>query len=180
MARPLTIFFALVAMAMAGARTDADMLTFDGLPSVYTNFNGYQENGYDFSMTLGSGGFQAHIGDGTNIADTLNWHDAGDNGYGNYMTMTQIGGGAFDLYDLDVQGDYVNVAGLFTGLGQGHHILNIRGVTSLVFTTGYAGIDNVNVSPSAVPEIDPAGMGSVLAVVAGALGLLERRRLRAA
>jgi len=29
-----------------------------------------------------------------------------------------------------------------------------------------------------VPEIDPAGMGSVLALVAGALGLLERRRLR--
>jgi len=32
-------------------------------------------------------------------------------------------------------------------------------------------------SPSSVPEIDPAGMGSVLALVTGALGLLERRRL---
>ncbi len=31
----------------------------------------------------------------------------------------------------------------------------------------------------AVPEIDPAGMGSVLALVTGALGLLERRRLKA-
>ena len=31
-----------------------------------------------------------------------------------------------------------------------------------------------------VPEIDPAGMGSVLALVAGALGLLERRRLKTA
>jgi len=31
-----------------------------------------------------------------------------------------------------------------------------------------------------VPEIDPAGMGSVLALVTGALGLLERRRLKAA
>ncbi|NBV47240.1 MAG: hypothetical protein EBR86_16795 [Planctomycetia bacterium] len=29
-----------------------------------------------------------------------------------------------------------------------------------------------------VPEIDPAGMGSVLALVTGALGLLERRRLK--
>ncbi|MEI8369596.1 MAG: SUMF1/EgtB/PvdO family nonheme iron enzyme [Planctomycetia bacterium] len=36
------------------------------------------------------------------------------------------------------------------------------------------------VSSSAVPEIDPAGMGSVLALVSGVLGLLERRRLRAA
>jgi formylglycine-generating enzyme required for sulfatase activity len=34
-------------------------------------------------------------------------------------------------------------------------------------------------SPSGVPEIDPAGMGSVLALVTGALGLLERRRLKA-
>ena len=36
------------------------------------------------------------------------------------------------------------------------------------------------VATSAVPEIDPAGMGSVLGLVAGALGLLERRRLKAA
>jgi len=35
-------------------------------------------------------------------------------------------------------------------------------------------------SPSSVPEIDPAGMGSVLALVTSALGLLERRRLKAA
>jgi formylglycine-generating enzyme required for sulfatase activity len=34
--------------------------------------------------------------------------------------------------------------------------------------------------PSPVPEIDPAGMGSVLALVTGALGLLERRRLKVA
>jgi len=32
---------------------------------------------------------------------------------------------------------------------------------------------------AAVPEIDPAGMGSVLALVTGALGLIERRRLKA-
>jgi len=31
-------------------------------------------------------------------------------------------------------------------------------------------------SPSGVPEIDPAGLGSVLALVTGSLGLLERRR----
>jgi hypothetical protein len=33
-------------------------------------------------------------------------------------------------------------------------------------------------SASAVPEIDPAGMGSILALVTGALGLLERRRVK--
>ena len=34
--------------------------------------------------------------------------------------------------------------------------------------------------PSAVPEIDPNSLGSVLALVVGSLGLLERRRLKAA
>ena len=35
----------------------------------------------------------------------------------------------------------------------------------------------LTLSSSAVPEIDPAGIGSVLTLVAGALGLVERRRL---
>lgn len=35
----------------------------------------------------------------------------------------------------------------------------------------------VSGGPSPVPEIDPAGMGSVLALLASGLGLLERRRL---
>lgn len=38
----------------------------------------------------------------------------------------------------------------------------------------------ITADPAAVPEIDPAGMGSVLAFVAGALGLFERRRLKVA
>ena len=32
---------------------------------------------------------------------------------------------------------------------------------------------------ASVPEIDPAGIGSVLVLVGGGLGLLERRRKRA-
>ena len=35
-------------------------------------------------------------------------------------------------------------------------------------------------APSSVPEIDPSSLGSVLALVLGSLGLLERRRLKAA
>jgi hypothetical protein len=34
-------------------------------------------------------------------------------------------------------------------------------------------------SPSSVPEIDPNSLGSVLALIVGSLGLLERRRLKA-
>jgi hypothetical protein len=42
------------------------------------------------------------------------------------------------------------------------------------------GVSPELVVPGAVPEIDPAGIGSVLALVTGALGLLERRRLKTA
>jgi len=41
---------------------------------------------------------------------------------------------------------------------------------------GFIGPNMAGRSP--VPEIDPAGMGSVLALVTGALGLFERRRLK--
>ena len=41
-------------------------------------------------------------------------------------------------------------------------------------------IGSAQAAPSAVPEIDPNSLGSVLALVLGSLGLLERRRLKAA
>ena len=41
-------------------------------------------------------------------------------------------------------------------------------------------IGSVQAAPSSVPEIDPNSLGSVLALVMGSLGLLERCRLRAA
>jgi len=44
--------------------------------------------------------------------------------------------------------------------------------------TSYGGNTGFRLA-SSVPEIDPAGMGSVLALVTGALGLIERRRLKA-
>lgn len=46
---------------------------------------------------------------------------------------------------------------------------------------GSEAIDSVTITGSvlAVPEIDPAGMGSVFALLGGALGLIERRRKRA-
>ena len=65
-------------------------------------------------------------------------------------------------------------------------ILTITGIMTAVEDNGSGGYFS-NTSPFAaaigvitpVPEIDPAGMGSVLALVTGALGLLERRRLKA-
>ena len=51
--------------------------------------------------------------------------------------------------------------------------------TRLFFGTASASttFDNLSITgPGAVPEIDPAGTGSVLALVTGALGVIERRR----
>jgi len=46
---------------------------------------------------------------------------------------------------------------------------------------GFASADlNIQIEGAAVPEIDPNSLGSVLALVLGSLGLLERRRLKAA
>ena len=57
---------------------------------------------------------------------------------------------------------------------------------TVYFGTGIAGrndgadIDDVSLtlSPSAVPEIDPASAGSVVSLVGGVLALLERRLRR--
>lgn len=50
--------------------------------------------------------------------------------------------------------------------------------TFRLISAAYESTPGVAIStPSSVPEIDPAGMGSILALVTGALGLLERRRL---
>ena len=50
----------------------------------------------------------------------------------------------------------------------------------LLFSPGYEvhviGFRLAGASSLTVPEIDPAGLGPVLALLAGALGLLERRR----
>jgi hypothetical protein len=49
-----------------------------------------------------------------------------------------------------------------------------------VYAATDGGLSIAYLSISAVPEIDPAGMGSVIALVTGALGLVERRRLKIA
>ena len=75
--------------------------------------------------------------------------------YGIYGNPTA---GLQQLYTIDVNTGVATAGAFITGTGLG------------TFFHGAA------IVPEAVPEIDPAGMGSVLALVGGALGLLERRR----
>jgi hypothetical protein len=82
-----------------------------------------------------------------------------------------IGGGL----DNDISAYFAND---FTGGGPSMSFWQQQDLTFPLTTTDGWVIGTV--SPSAVPEIDPAGIGSVLALVTGALGLLERRRLKTA
>lgn len=72
-------------------------------------------------------------------------------------------------FDLTGLGTVDMVSFTFTGSDTGLYGLN---------TPAYFAIDDLIYS--SVPEIDPNCFGSVLAVVLGSLGLLERRRLKAA
>ena len=83
-------------------------------------------------------------------------------------------------------------SGTFTGTGYQNYIngltaQNVKAV-KLAYTRSFnEGGDYIGLSEvrfvgtlSAVPEIDPAGLGSVLALLGGVLGLVERRRLKVA
>lgn len=97
---------------------------------------------------------------------------------------------------LDIYAYQGGVAGIPTGFTPGSpyslSFLNAAGgitgfdPSKFVVSGSYAGHSSVSLSGSSlvlnlqgsapVPEIDPAGLGSVLALVTGALGLVERRR----
>jgi len=68
-------------------------------------------------------------------------------------------------------GDQVVGAGLYTDAGT--FVVHSDSDQGATFTVSGG-------APSSVPEIDPNSIGSVLALVLGSLGLLERRRLKAA
>ena len=72
-------------------------------------------------------------------------------------------------FDLTGLGTVDMVSFAFTGSDTGLYGLN---------TPAYFAIDDLTYG--SVPEIDPKSLGSVLALVLGSLGLLERRRLKAA
>jgi formylglycine-generating enzyme required for sulfatase activity len=137
--------------------------------------------------TIGSG-----TGNFANYLDDANWNDRG----GNVTTVGTNGVssayGAFDMNgnitewndltglvagsDREVRGGYwgsFNEVSLQSSFNQ----VIATSVESDVYGFRLASPAS---SPSAVPEIDPNSLGSVLALVLGSLGLLERRRLKAA
>jgi formylglycine-generating enzyme required for sulfatase activity len=112
---------------------------------------------------------------------------------GNVTTVGTNGGpsayGAFDMSgNVWEWNDLTGAAGSSRGLRGGYWNSGASGVSSSSRSendpAGESGSLGFRLAsplsgPSGVPEIDPAGVGSVLALVTGALGLLERRRMKA-
>ena len=85
---------------------------------------------------------------------------------------------------FDIEGTYVRGGTWDQREGVTFFSRNNRVYTGNYDSNPNIGIRLVSVTavpePSAVPEIDPNSLGSVLALILGSLGLLERRRLKAA
>jgi len=158
--KPLVVACALAFAATANSAS-ATTLTFNGVAgTTYTNFGSYTEAGYTFTLYGGWGVSQTHVGDGTYTANTLNWHDGGNNGTGAVMSMTRVGGGLFDLTGITVDARptlTISAAGYSTQQFTGNNVtynLSFLGVDRVDFSasTGYAvGIDNVVVNSASVP-----------------------------
>ncbi len=111
----------------------------------------------------------------------------GDDGHSVFVDHAFVAGGGFGV---NVYGTISLKASVWHEITLAGH--NAGGVTAVNFftrgslTDPYTTLEetpgisiNAVPEPSTVPEIDPAGFGSVLALVTGALGLFERRRRQA-
>jgi hypothetical protein len=74
--------------------------------------------------------------------------------------------------------EYDSFADLLAGSQSATHDDDLRASYDLLRAVPRAALGLTGL-PSPVPEIDPAGVGSILALLGGGLGLLERRRKRA-
>jgi hypothetical protein len=184
---------AALALGVATANAGAAVLTFDGLSGMMigggfplaagTHYEGtnlvYEESGYRVTLNAPwADAGAAHVGDGTFDERTFNWHDGLDNGADTYVTLTRVGGGAFDLLGFDFYTDGGTLAADGTVRGvladAGAWNTALRGITELRFTSGaFNEIDNVQVEAAAVPL--PGTLPLLLGGVA-AFGLVRRRR----
>jgi hypothetical protein len=96
------------------------------------------------------------------------------NGNGNPNLQLSFNGDYSTLYGHDYNGGKWYTVALATG-----NLTEIVGFTTYTSgTNGFRDLGGASLeSVTAVPEIDPSAFGSVIALLLGALGLIERRRL---
>ena len=145
-----------------------------------------QSDAVPMAVTAGPTG----IGSSGSTGNFANWGAAADwNGQDGNVTTVGTNGdpsayGAFDMSgNVSEWNDQGGLASVLRGLRGGCWA---HGSDSLASSYGYTDAPTTENSfrgfrlASSVPEIDPNSLGSVLALVLGSLGLLERRRLDAA
>jgi hypothetical protein len=188
---------ALLALGLATG-AEATTLSFDDLVGTYgdqfplgpnmtsdRSYLAYTESGYVLTLitTIPPGATVegAHIGDGTRVDRTYNWHDGGGNRDGAYVTLTKMGGGTFDLIDFDYDAEralLVTAPGYsaFNLLGAGTYLANFIGVTSVTFSGGTnSGLDNIRFADPSGGVPEPASWAMLLTGFA-AVGVMARRR----
>ncbi len=193
----MTALLGTTAALVATSATAQTTLTFDGLTGTYYGslgpqgdltgdgqFVAYTESGYQLTLTTPNDPatfFGAHIGDATGIPQTFNWHDGGDNLGGAYVTLTKIGGGAFNLKSFDYTAfDTLTLSaagygstGLASAFPGVNYAANFANVTSVTFSGASSyGLDNLQLS-AGVPE--PATW-ALMILGFGAVGGAMRRR----
>lgn len=116
------------------------------------------------------------------------WWSSQSTGYPTFGLTTAAAGNSLVL-ESNTLADQMTTAGYDGGTGQ--YAIGRFTADNTTFLITFNGQNNydkwplingfqLRLVPTPVPEIDPAGIGSVLALVSGALGLLERRRAKAA
>ena len=194
---------ALLALSASAAVQAQTTLTFDSLTQYqYGDGAGfgdgvggdnqnltYTESGYVLTLHTANGlactdgyCYGAHIGDGTGVAQTFNWHDQGDNQYGAYVTLTKVGGGAFNLLSFDYleSGTGISVTSGANSLWldaytSGTATANFFGVTSVSFVSNdYSGNQLDNIRVAGVPE--PASWAMMLGGFGLVGGAMRSRR----
>jgi sulfatase modifying factor 1 len=164
----------------------------NGTNAGYWNY-GTQSDTAPTPVTAGETGIGSagNTGNFANYSTGADWNSLD----GNVTTVgTNGGASAYDAFDmsgnLDEWNDLDGTTGSSRGLRGGFWSIHSQFYLSSSYSesnlpSGEASVIGFRLaspvsSPSSVPEIDPNSLGSVLALVLGSLGLLERRRLKAA
>ncbi|MEN9665804.1 MAG: hypothetical protein RLZZ326_2167 [Planctomycetota bacterium] len=85
--------------------------------------------------------------------------------------------GSFPVGTVGYAANRISVGGNFQ-YGWTEFLVNIGGSVTFI-QQAFQSTPGVGIAVGAVPEIDPAGFGSALALALGALGMIERRRQQA-
>ena len=180
----------------AAGHAGAEVLTFDSLTRFGFYGNGealldnmsasgqslsYEEAGFLVTLTTPNApDGAAHIGDGTFVPQTFNWHDGLENEANSFVTLTRVGGGRFNLLSFDFYTDHsvLSADGTQVGVLQdwGTWSTGLNGISELRLSSGaFNELDNINVeSASAVPE--PETLPMLLGGLAVVAAMLRRRR----